>query len=89
MERRRKYYIFNSHRHQQDKEGANALTPVTDILWQHKTFGWKGFFFMKREKKGRCFVAFGSKTVCTLISRYIKKIVNSTMIYLEHLEGGE
>jgi hypothetical protein len=33
----------------------------------------KGIFFMKSEKKGRCFFAFGSKTVRTLISRYTKK----------------
>jgi hypothetical protein len=29
--------------------------------------------FMKREKKGRCFFTYGSKTVCTKISRITKK----------------
>jgi hypothetical protein len=54
-------------------EGTNAVTSgiifVVQDLWQ------KGIFFMKREKKGRCFFAFGSKTVCTIISRYIKKYI--------------
>jgi hypothetical protein len=31
------------------------------------------FFSMKREKKGMCFFAYGSKTVCTKISRITKK----------------
>jgi hypothetical protein len=36
----------------------------------------KGIFFTKREKKGRCFFAFSSKTVHTINSRYIKNIVH-------------
>jgi hypothetical protein len=34
-------------------------------------------FFMKREKKGRCFFTYGSKTVHTKISRLIKKYITS------------
>jgi hypothetical protein len=54
-------------------EGTNAITSgivfVVQDLWQ------KGIFFMKREKKRRYFFAFGSKTVCTIISCYIKKYI--------------
>jgi hypothetical protein len=32
-------------------------------------------FFMKREKKGRCFFAFGSKMVRMIISHYTKKYI--------------
>jgi hypothetical protein len=34
----------------------------------------KGHFFLKREKKGRCFFAAGTKTVCTKLPRFIKEI---------------
>jgi hypothetical protein len=37
---------------------------------------------MKREKKGRCFFVCGSKTVCTKISRSIKKYITSSDIYI-------
>jgi hypothetical protein len=37
----------------------------------------KGFFFMKHEKKERCFFAFGSKTVRMTISRYTNKYIIS------------
>jgi hypothetical protein len=38
----------------------------------------KGDFFLMREKKGRCFFAAGSKTVCTKVSRITKKYITST-----------
>jgi hypothetical protein len=37
---------------------------------------------MKHEKKGRCFFAEGSKTVCVQISRIVKKYI--TVIYMSH-----
>jgi hypothetical protein len=61
----------------------------TGILMQHlrrdiqSRFGKEGgflSFFMKREKKGRCFFACGSKTVRTKISRLTKKYITS-LIY--------
>jgi hypothetical protein len=42
----------------------------------------RGFFFMKREKKGRCFFAFGSKMVRTKVSRSTKKYITSWDIEL-------
>jgi hypothetical protein len=39
-----------------------------------------GSFFTKHEKKGRCFFAEGSKTVCEQISRIVKKYI--TVIYM-------
>jgi hypothetical protein len=38
-------------------------------------------FFVKREKKGRCFFASGSKTVCTKVSRITKKYI--TLIHIQ------
>jgi hypothetical protein len=40
------------------------------------------FFFMKREKKGRCFFACGSKMVRTKISRLTKKYITSLNIQI-------
>jgi hypothetical protein len=57
----------------QDEEGANAIT--SKVVFIIQDLRQKGFFFMKREKKGRCFFAFASKTVCTIISRYTKKYI--------------
>jgi hypothetical protein len=37
---------------------------------------------MKREKKGRCFFASGSKTVCTKVSRITKKYITLTYIQI-------
>jgi hypothetical protein len=34
-------------------------------------------FFLKHEKKGRCFFAAGSKTVCTKVSSITKKYITS------------
>jgi hypothetical protein len=39
-------------------------------------------FFTKHEKKGGCFFAEGSKTVCVQISRIVKKYI--TVIYMSH-----
>jgi hypothetical protein len=39
-------------------------------------------FFMKREKKGRCFFAYGSKMVRTKISRLTKKYITSLNIQI-------
>jgi hypothetical protein len=53
--------------------GVNAVTLTTVFvmqdLWQ------KGIFLMMHEKKGRCFFAFGSKMVRTIISRCTKKYI--------------
>jgi hypothetical protein len=63
------------------------------ILKQHlrqdlqSCFGKEGgflSFFMKREKKGRCFFACGSKTVRTKISRLTKKYITSLNIQIVH-----
>jgi hypothetical protein len=63
----------------------------TGILMQHlrrdiqSRFGKEGgflSFFMKREKKGRCFFACGSKTVRTKISRLTKKYITSLNIQI-------
>jgi hypothetical protein len=35
----------------------------------------KGDFFLKHEKKGRCFFATGSETVCTKVPHFIKKYI--------------
>jgi hypothetical protein len=51
----------------QDK-GVNTITSATVFLM--KALRQKEIFFMKREKKGRCFFAFGSKTVCTIKAAY-------------------
>jgi hypothetical protein len=48
-------------------------------------FGKEGGFlslFMKREKKGRCFFACGSKRVCTKISHVTKKYITSLNIHI-------
>jgi hypothetical protein len=42
----------------------------------------KGDFFLKREKKGRCFFAAGSKTVCTKVSRITKVYITSTYMQI-------
>jgi hypothetical protein len=39
-------------------------------------------FFMKREKKGRCFFARGSKTIHTKVSRLTKKYITSLNIQI-------
>jgi hypothetical protein len=39
-------------------------------------------FFMKREKKGRCFFACGSKTVCMKVSHLTKKYITSLNIQI-------
>jgi hypothetical protein len=39
------------------------------------------FIFMKREKKGRCFFACGSKTVRAKVSRSTKKYITSLNTY--------
>jgi hypothetical protein len=41
----------------------------------------KGDFFLKRENKGRCFFAAGSKTVCTKVPCFTKKYITS--IYMK------
>lgn len=46
-------------------------------------FGRRGiFFFMKHEKKGRCFFARGSKTVCTKVSCITKIYITLTHIQI-------
>jgi hypothetical protein len=54
------------------------------IPTQHHTVAStkKGNFFLKREKKGRCFFAVGLKTVCTKVPRFIKKYITSTYIQI-------
>jgi hypothetical protein len=42
----------------------------------------KGGFFLKREKKGRCFFVDDSKTVCTKVSRITKKYITSTYMQI-------
>jgi hypothetical protein len=39
------------------------------------------FFFVKHEKKGRCFFASGSKTICTKVSCITKKYI--TLIHMQ------
>jgi hypothetical protein len=39
-------------------------------------------FFMKREKKGKCFSPTAQKTVCTKISRLTKKYITSLNIQI-------
>jgi hypothetical protein len=39
------------------------------------------FFFVKHEKKGRCYFANGSKMVCTKVSCITKKYI--TLIYMQ------
>jgi hypothetical protein len=41
-----------------------------------------GDFFLNREKKGRCFFATGSKTVCTKVPRFTKKYITSTYMQI-------
>jgi hypothetical protein len=55
--------------------GANTAT--SSMVFLMKDVRKKGIFFMKREKKGRCFFAFSSKIVRTIISRYTKKYITS------------
>jgi hypothetical protein len=42
----------------------------------------KGDFFLKREKKGRCFFAAGSKMVCTKVPPFINKYITSIYIQI-------
>ena len=48
----------------------------------HSCFDKEGGFFLKHEKKGRCFFAIGSKTVCTKIPRITKKYITSTYMQI-------
>jgi hypothetical protein len=53
-------------------------------IWQeiHSHFGKEGDFFLKSEKKGTCFFAAGSKTICTKVSRITKKYITSTYMQI-------
>jgi hypothetical protein len=42
----------------------------------------KGDFFLKCEKKGRCFFAVGSKMVCMKVPRITKKYITSTYMQI-------
>jgi hypothetical protein len=42
----------------------------------------KGDFFLKREKKRRCFFAASSKMVCTEVPRFIKKYITATYMQI-------
>jgi hypothetical protein len=42
----------------------------------------KGDFFLNREKKGWCFFATGSKTVCTKVPCFTKKYITSTYMQI-------
>jgi hypothetical protein len=42
----------------------------------------KGDFFLKHEKKGRCFFATDSKVVCTKVPRFTKKYITSTYMQI-------
>jgi hypothetical protein len=48
----------------------------------NSSFGKEGNFFLKREKKGRCFFAVGSKMVCMKVPRFIKKYIASIHIQI-------
>jgi hypothetical protein len=56
-----------------------------DIIYYTKptsvTTGIRKIFFVKHEKKGRCFFAEGSKMVCTQISCITKKYI--TLVYIQ------
>jgi hypothetical protein len=45
----------------------------------------KGDLFLKREKKGRCFFAAGSKTVCTKVPRITNKYI--TLAYMQIVDN--
>jgi hypothetical protein len=53
---------------------------VGNVIKQHLWHRRDDFFFVKHEKKGRCFFAEGSKTVFTQISCITKKHI--TLIYI-------
>jgi hypothetical protein len=71
--RQKKRYCISNGCPKQDEEGNNAVTSATVLVIQD--LPQKGIFFMKHENKGRCFFAFDSKMVRTIISRYTKKYI--------------
>jgi hypothetical protein len=66
-------YVFDNDTHMQHLQQESNIIQ----LLQQK----KGDFFPKREKKGRCFFAAGSKTVCMKVPRFTKKYITS--IYMQ------
>jgi hypothetical protein len=56
-------------------------TSTASIKYHIVASAKKGDFFLKREKKGRCFFVTGSKTVCTKVPRFTKKYI--TLIYMQ------
>jgi hypothetical protein len=56
-------------------------TSIARIKYHIVALAKKGDFFLKREKKGRCFFATISKTVCTKVPRFTKKYITS--IYMQ------
>ena len=57
-------------------------TSIARIKYHTVASAKKGDFFLKREKKGRCFFAAGSKTVCTKVPRITKKYITSTYMQI-------
>jgi hypothetical protein len=59
------------------------LTQTSTARIKHHTVASakKGDFFLKHEKKGRCFFATGSKMVCTKVPRFTKEYITS--IYMQ------
>jgi hypothetical protein len=56
--------------------------PQRDIQSCFSKEGGFLYFFMKREKKVRCFFAYGSKTVRTKVSHLTKKYITSLNIQI-------
>jgi len=58
------------------------LTDRAMVMKRYPNGAAGDFFFMKREKKERCFFACGSKTVRTKVSRLTKKYITSLNIQI-------
>jgi hypothetical protein len=57
-------------------------TSTARIIQHTVALARKGDFFLKHEKKGRCFFATDSKTVCMKVSRFTKKYITSTYMQI-------
>jgi hypothetical protein len=84
-------YCINDTKIEYKAKLRQMLCQNENVLRHEVSFGKYSFirlaiegvsFFTKYEKKGMCFFAEGSKTVCVQISRIVKKYI--TVIYMPH-----
>jgi hypothetical protein len=84
-------YRINDTKIEYEAKIRQMLCQNENVLRHEVSFGKYSFirfaiegvsFFTKHEKKGRCFFAEGSKTVCVQISCIVNKYI--TVIYMSH-----